>query len=153
DMAAKAATGDREAELLSIRTDITEIETSNAQPANGQGFEAVARLEDPERPPIETFPLVDGRVGDLVDQPPRAWLADPAAAEVIAWRLVTLSIDQGGIDQTIDPVRHAGLTAAAVNEARPVVEIDPHLTASKRNIVVERDAADRSCLAPHRILE
>src|SRR5690606_9328597 len=107
DMTADAATGDREAELLSIRTDITQIETGNAQPANGQGFEAVARLEDAKRPAIEAFPFVDGRVGDFVDELPRTWLPDPAAAEVVAWRLLTLAIDQGGIDQAVDPVRHA----------------------------------------------
>jgi hypothetical protein len=87
DVAAHPAACDAEAELAAVAATGAQVEPCGLQPAGRQVLEPMAGIEDPEPRAIEVLAAVHRRERDLVGQPPRAWLADPAAAEVGARRL------------------------------------------------------------------
>ena len=102
-MAADAAAGDREAELVTVRPVAlagVEIEARpTAQPADGEVLERMADGEDAQRPAVELGALVLGRLGVLELQRPLAGHAEPRAAEIVARRRGPVLGLEPGVDQ------------------------------------------------------
>ena len=92
------AVGGDEAELLAVAAVGAQVEARGAQPAYRQGLELVAGIEDPERAAVEVLASIERRAGVFVDQLARARLADPAAAEIRAWTLLAIAVDQCAVD-------------------------------------------------------
>ena len=98
-VAAQPAARGAETELLAIGAAATQVEAGLAQPADAERLELVAGVEHAQDAGAEVAARVLRRVGDLVDQLPRAGLADAAAAEVVARALAAVAGHQSGIHE------------------------------------------------------
>ncbi len=101
-----------------------QIEPGLPEPAHGKRFKNMARIEDAQSRAVDVTSPVRRNVRDLVNEPARTRLADPAGTKIIALRLRAAYRDQGRIYESVDPARGAHGPRAAVNEARCVVEVD-----------------------------
>jgi len=96
-----------EPELSAVGALCAKVEPRAAQPADRKRLELVAGVEDAQDRTIKILSFVLGRMGHLVDEPARAGLADPAAAEIVARPLTPVARHESLVDQRIDPIRHA----------------------------------------------
>ena len=90
--------GGDEAELLAVAAMGAKVEAGGAQPADRKSFELVAGVEDAQRAAVEALARIHRRAGELVDQFAGTRLADPAAAEICAWTLLAIAVDQCAVD-------------------------------------------------------
>ena len=110
-MTPNAAARDREAELLAVRPIAlagVEVDPGRAQPADGQIFELVADLEDPQRLAAEIRAFVLGRAREFELQGTLAGMAQPGCAKIGAGRRGLALSDQRGIDGSVDAFCDAG---------------------------------------------
>ena len=119
DVTADAPAGDREAELFAVPPFVAQVEAREPQPADGHVFELMPGLEDAEHPTVEAFSVIDRRIGEFEDKLACAGLANAAAAEIVARRLLAVLLDQRAVDQRVDAL--AGGVAwrlAAIDKTR-----------------------------------
>ena len=150
DVAADPAARDAEAELATVPATGAEVEPGRLQPANGQILELVTGVEDPKQSAAEFLAAVHWGERDLIGESAGARLADPAAAEVVAWRLGPVRSLERCIDVRVDPdadVAHR--IRRAIDEAGPGVQVDDD--GHRRQLRIGRSVIER--LALHRLLE
>src|SRR5262245_2234381 len=103
-MPAQPAAGGLETELCSIRPAVAQVEPRRPQPAYRERLELVPGVEDSQHRTMQAPAWILGRMSHLVEKLACTRLADAAAAEIIAWALPPMLLDQGFVDERVDPI-------------------------------------------------
>jgi hypothetical protein len=101
--------------LRALGIAIAEVKARLTQPANGKGLYLMPSIKDAENAGGEIPPDILGRMRHLIDKLARAFLANAAAAEIIAWCLTLVARGDGRVDMGIDA--RGGIGAAVGGNA------------------------------------
>ena len=101
-MATQLAAGGGKAELRALGIAVAKVKASLTQPANGECFYLMPGIKDAENAGSKIPPRILGRMRHLIDKLACAFLANPAAAEIITRCLTLVACGNGCIDMGID---------------------------------------------------